>query len=596
MTHPRVVSHPLVLRQATVLNVQRPTPRLLRVTLGGPELQAFERDGLKLPPFTSPIFDDHIKLIFSSDGNTEAVLPTQNEHGIDWNFSDQLITRDYTPRRFDADLGELDLEFVIHEGGTAVDWALKAQPGDCLWFVGPKSSTVLPENLTHIIFLCDETGLPALARFLEERPSPAAITAIIFIRNNEARISLPLSSGDSLRWVVGNPSDPQIWEEAARSLNLNKDNNPYIFAAGESRALLPLRRYLSRELGLNKHQLNITGYWHITEETQESSRQGLVPVLPESPLPWLAVRAGLQLGLLQELAHGRWRSLTDLAEQLGADLLGLKALCQALAERQILIYKDHQVQLGEAGHLLFDDDHLVEHFLGYHADQFLALLNLHQQIGASKLTSWEQYTGSSLRRQALYNTEVYEELVERAEAIEYVASNLFTASRWADNTEVLVQGPGSLTVAKLYEAQKVKLDVKVLEEEPALSLLRKKWEEEPHSLRVSFTSTWEPVQVAISALSSHAMTNAQLAEHLTEAAKYVQKLILIVEEGTDQLIPHAAEHDLLRYALIGQAQRGEESITLLAHNAGFTTAERSPLGWGLAAYTLSMGEDKSNIS
>ncbi|MFD5350050.1 SIP domain-containing protein, partial [Streptomyces anulatus] len=39
----------------------------------------------------------------------------------------------------------------------------------------------------------------------------------------------------------------------------------FAWAAAESRALLPVRRYLQRERKLPKDRVNITGYWHREE-------------------------------------------------------------------------------------------------------------------------------------------------------------------------------------------------------------------------------------------------------------------------------------------------------------------------------------------
>ncbi|MFI1652951.1 hypothetical protein ACH4XT_39330 [Streptomyces avidinii] len=45
-----VVTFPIVLRELTALRVSDVTPGMRRVTLGGPQLHAFEHTGLSLPP------------------------------------------------------------------------------------------------------------------------------------------------------------------------------------------------------------------------------------------------------------------------------------------------------------------------------------------------------------------------------------------------------------------------------------------------------------------------------------------------------------------------------------------------------------------
>lgn len=587
MSRPRFVTHPLVLRQVKVLRTVYLTPRLLRVTLGGPELGAFERNGLHLPAFSTPTFDDHIKLIFAADGNTEAVLPTQHEHGIDWVFSEQLITRDYTPRRFDAATQELDLDFVVHGHGPASSWAQKAQPGDSLWFVGPKSSTLLPEQIGQIVLLGDETALPAIARYLEERPHPAPVTGIIITETPDARLDLPLTDADSIQWMTGAASSPETWDQAVRSLSIALDTHPYVFAAGESRALLPVRHYLTRELGLSKQQLNITGYWHTEHNTSGDSEPQVTsaPALPESPLAWLAIRAALSIGLIQALAIEP-RSTDDLTQELEVSPTGLLALVQALTESNILTYETGQVSLGDAGQLLLDDEHTIEHFVGYHADQLLSMLHLPQQLRSGAPSAWALAQGASLRARALTDPLVYEELLERAEVLEFVGQGALSPSAWEGCNEVLVHGPGAVSVAKIFEKNKLPISLTVIEQGAALSLLQEHWEQEKISLETDFHATWHPAPVGISALSSHAMTNDELTEHLKLSSTYVPRLVMFVEERTDQLIPRATEHDLLRFCMIGQSQRNETVIRRLAQEAGFSQVERQALGWGLAAYTL----------
>jgi NADPH-dependent ferric siderophore reductase len=88
-----------------VTGVHALTPRMVRVTFGGEALGAFEWNGPAA----------HIKLIFPAA--TDADAPTM---------------RTYTPRRFDARVPELDVDFVIHGEGPASTWAAQAAPGQRL--------------------------------------------------------------------------------------------------------------------------------------------------------------------------------------------------------------------------------------------------------------------------------------------------------------------------------------------------------------------------------------------------------------------------------------------------------------------------------
>ncbi|MYS71875.1 SIP domain-containing protein, partial [Streptomyces sp. SID5926] len=283
-------THPLVLRRVTVRRVLDVTPRMRRVVLGGEQLGAFTRDGMDHPAFAAPGFDDHVKLILASDGDVRAALPAQLPHGIEWTPAENRLTRDYTPRRVDPAAGEVDLDFVTHGDGPAAAWARAARVGDELWFVGPKSSLRLPERPDWILLAGDETALPAIGRFLDERPVDAPVHVLVTVADDAARQKLALREGDTVRWVLAEPGDAAALEAAVRALPLPAGEG-YAWAAAESRALLPVRRYLGRECGMPKERLNITGYWHreeaaATAQAPDAPTSGEAAPVP-SPVPWL---------------------------------------------------------------------------------------------------------------------------------------------------------------------------------------------------------------------------------------------------------------------------------------------------------------------
>lgn len=263
-----LTTHPLVLRRVEVVRTEQVTEHMLRVTVGGPQLGAFDAAGRTQPAFASPAFDDHVKLIFADGVPATEVLPEQLPFGIEWTRTDKRQGRDYTPRRVDAQAQEMDLDFVLGHEGPASDWALTAHAGDELWMVGPKSSTVLPEDLDWVVLLGDETALPAIARFLEERPSASPVHVHVMVRDRSARVDLSLRPEDSLTWhdgIVDGGAPLRILRELDWPEGLG-----YVWAAAESSSLVPVRKFLRQERGLSKSQVNITGYWHHQEQRDDS--------------------------------------------------------------------------------------------------------------------------------------------------------------------------------------------------------------------------------------------------------------------------------------------------------------------------------------
>ncbi|MEA3131186.1 MAG: hypothetical protein QOF46_2981, partial [Paraburkholderia sp.] len=95
------VRHPLKFRLLQVKAVRALTPHLIRVTFTGEDL----RD------FVSASFDDHIKVFFPEPGAAKPALPEAGPDGPVFPAGlPRPIARDFTPRRFDADARELDIE------------------------------------------------------------------------------------------------------------------------------------------------------------------------------------------------------------------------------------------------------------------------------------------------------------------------------------------------------------------------------------------------------------------------------------------------------------------------------------------------------
>ncbi|RYE77122.1 MAG: siderophore-interacting protein, partial [Hyphomicrobiales bacterium] len=158
---PKRQRHKVALRRLDVLRVTDLSPSMRRVTLGGPELEGFVSLG----------FDDHVKMFFAGPGETKPVLPIVGPEGLAFPESGpRPLARDFTPRRHDPQAGELDIDFALLHDGPASNWAAQVEPGDSAWIAGPRGSFIVPFDFDWHLLVADETGLPALARRLEELP------------------------------------------------------------------------------------------------------------------------------------------------------------------------------------------------------------------------------------------------------------------------------------------------------------------------------------------------------------------------------------------------------------------------------------------
>ncbi|NMG37260.1 siderophore-interacting protein [Azoarcus sp. TTM-91] len=243
----RRIRHELRFRLLQVKQVQQLRPRMLRVTLAGDELEGF----------ASAAHDDHVKLFFPEPGQLKPPLPVATPEGMSFP-NGRPQARDYTPRRYDAAAGELDIDFALHEAGPATAWALQAKPGDWLGVGGPRGSFVLEKSFDWYLLAGDETALPAIARRLEELPAGAR--ALVVAEVDEAAEELDLHSAATLalHWVHRGAG--ASLREAVAALQLPPGEG-YAWVACESDTARQLRQLLVEERGLPKNRVKAAGYW-----------------------------------------------------------------------------------------------------------------------------------------------------------------------------------------------------------------------------------------------------------------------------------------------------------------------------------------------
>lgn len=575
------LTHPLTVRQVTVRRVVDLNPRMRRITVGGPQLGAFSSGGYPQPAFTSPGFDDHVKLIFASDGDVLGALPVQLEHGIEWPPSSTRVARDYTPRRVDHEAGELDLDFVLHGHGPAAAWARAAAPGDDLHLVGPKSSTVLPAELDWLVLVGDETALPAIGRFLDERPVDVPVQVLISVSDPAAQQDLAVRAQDRLTWIVAPPQDPEVLVDAVRELEL-PDGAGYVWAGAESRALLPVRRELKHTRGLPKDRVNVTGYWH-------AARQAAAGAAIPSPMPWLATRAAVQLGLVDAVAARPGRSLAEVAAELGVPAHPLGLLLPVLVRYGVLAGGHHDLRLGPAGEELAGDEHAAEDFDGLDAELMLALGDLAPALRTGQVP-WQLRTGTTLldRIGANESADVHDlaaELVESTESLTFLIDAALSDEVWAEAREVLLLGPGSHVVADALGRRAHPARISVREEAALTQALQ---EEATDPSAMSWVSEDAQVRADL-AVAAHALahrTDAEAAALLGRLRGEATAAVIIESGEPDALGSGGHEVALRSYARIGRDLRDPAAITALAGAAGWQVTRAVPLGWGVQATIL----------
>ncbi|MGX1574932.1 siderophore-interacting protein [Cellulosimicrobium funkei] len=612
MAQHRLRTHPLVLRRVEVARVVDVTPRMRRVTLVGPELGAFERDGLPMPAFDAPGFDDHVKLVLASDGDVASALPVQRAHGIDWPPAPNRQGRDYTPRRWDPVAGELDLDLVLHGDGPAAAWAGAARPGDALWFVGPKASTVWPDDVDWALLAGDETALPAIGRFLDERPVDAPVQVVVTVGDASARQDLALRDGDTVRWVVAPEGDRGALGEAVRAITW-WPGRVYAWAASESRALLPVRRHLTRERGVPRTHVDVTGYWH-AQPTPSGARPGdsasstvgdtsggvpgstasdapgsiatgtapaAQPAGVPSPVPWFATRAALQLGLLDALGDGP-RDVAALAEAARVAPAAVRVLVDVLTASGVVTSDGDKVALADAGEDFLDDEHAREEYEGLEADAVLALAALAPAL-REDAPAWARSRGRTLRAEVEADVDLAAEVVEGADVLPYVLTGLPTWPVWSGARSVAVGGPGALVVADLLADVPGDRTTTLVEDPVPLAVLREQaGTGSPHAT----SGSWPGADLAVCALGTGHRTDDEVVALLAAMGAAARRAVVVEDLTPDGLSPHAHEHALLSLATTGSGPRTPDDVARLAARAGWRVVGHDALGWGVARVEL----------
>ncbi|PWJ53314.1 NADPH-dependent ferric siderophore reductase, contains FAD-binding and SIP domains [Quadrisphaera granulorum] len=297
-----------------VTSVRRLCPSFVRVTFGSDDLVDFGACGA----------DQRIKVVLPAPGTTaDELVETCRGWGEQWYpqwlrapAEHRPLLRTYTVRAARPSRGEVDVDFVLHGTGGALDgsagsgpasrWAAGARVGDRLVVVGPDrpgegrawGREWAPPPGGRLLLVGDETAVPAACAVLEALEPEAArrTVALLEVPCPEDALQPVASGGAQVRWLprrgpagevahgsllvnavasliageapsplpllhagAGEPDDSDLeilWDvpEAVSSGDL------YAWVAGEAGLVRDVRR-LVRSAGLPRTSLAAMGYW-----------------------------------------------------------------------------------------------------------------------------------------------------------------------------------------------------------------------------------------------------------------------------------------------------------------------------------------------
>jgi len=235
-------------------------PRRRRITVRavedlGPHYRRVTFEGADLLGFDSPGADDHIRIFLPPPGGR---LPASLE-GI------ELASREFTPAAFDGE--RLAIDFVLHGGGAASDWAERAGPGDEVLVGGPRGSMRIEGRPDWWLLAGDLTALPAIRRFLGDVPAEAAVDVIVLAEDPADERALGPVGGRRVAWVRSLDGLVAALDEAPA-----RAGEGFAFIAAEQGVVKPARAWLERR-GVGPDHAVVKGYW----------REGLTADAPKAP-------------------------------------------------------------------------------------------------------------------------------------------------------------------------------------------------------------------------------------------------------------------------------------------------------------------------
>jgi NADPH-dependent ferric siderophore reductase len=184
-------------------------PNFRRLTFAGEQLRGFGAGG----------DDQRIKLVLPQPGQSVEDLPSGEDWYVEWRAmpdAERPTMRTYTVRAFRPEVGELDVDFVLHgvDAGTpgpAASWAATASFGDQVGLIGPDRpgrgrmwgcEWAPPLTADRLLLAGDETAVPAMAVILESLPSDARGTVCVEVPHPDDRQPWRHPHGIDVRWLA----------------------------------------------------------------------------------------------------------------------------------------------------------------------------------------------------------------------------------------------------------------------------------------------------------------------------------------------------------------------------------------------------------
>jgi NADPH-dependent ferric siderophore reductase len=235
----------------TVVSVADPTPSVRRIVLSG-------------TPAAVTAAGPTVSLLVPQAGDPAPRWPRVARDGrIVWPAGAHGVSlRSYTARRQEPDIGQVEIDFVLHGDGPAAAWAAAAAPGAVLGVAG--GGTLGDRPAGRLLLVGDETALPAIHRILAAAPPGTQGVVLVEGAGADEEQPLPLPPAMTLRWLhrgATPPGETTLLADAVAGLERFPGDDVFAWVAAESGAVRTIRADLRGRWGLGRAQHHAIGYW-----------------------------------------------------------------------------------------------------------------------------------------------------------------------------------------------------------------------------------------------------------------------------------------------------------------------------------------------
>ena len=254
-------------RVVEVQGVERITPRMVRITLGGSQLEGFQSKGPA----------EHFRIYMPDPQSGELVMPVEGPDGLAFpEDTPRPTSRAYTPRHWDEEACKLVVDIALHEHGPGAAWASGVKAGDTAVISGMAGGTYFPDTSAEwYVIGGDEAALPAIGTLLEAMP--ADMHAHVYAEVQDAAEEQQLSSAAqfAVTWLHRETGAPtgRLLADTMKAAEL-PEGNGRVWVSCEANIMRELRKHFVEERGVDRANLRTQGYWKMGDANHPDHDMG----------------------------------------------------------------------------------------------------------------------------------------------------------------------------------------------------------------------------------------------------------------------------------------------------------------------------------